>query len=73
MRSPLPKIVADEIERSGLPWRLETGGRHFKLIIADRLAGILPYGGKASRQEANKRAELNMKAQVRRIIREVQG
>lgn len=73
MRGPVPRIVLEEIERSGLPWRLDVGGRHYKLIVGDRLAGILPYSGKAQRQEADKRAELNMRAQVRRIIKEVRG
>jgi hypothetical protein len=69
----LPKIVLHELQRSGLPWRLEIGGRHYKLLVAERLAGILPYSGKAQRQERDKRAELNMRAQVRRVIKEVRG
>ncbi|MEY4863790.1 MAG: hypothetical protein RLZ51_1885 [Pseudomonadota bacterium] len=73
MRGVIPKSVLSEIEQSGLPWRLEIGGRHYKLIVADRLAGILPYSGKAQRQESDQRATLNMRAQVRRIIREVKG
>lgn len=73
MRSPVPKIVLTEIERSGLPWRVENGGRHHKLIVGGRLAGILPFSGKAQRQEADRSAELNMRAQVRRIIKEVKG
>jgi hypothetical protein len=73
MRSPVPKLVLEEIERSGLPWRLEKGGRHYKLIVGQRLAGILPYSGKAQTQTADRSAELNMRATVRRIIREVKG
>lgn len=71
MRPLIPRIVLAEIEQSGLPWRLETGGRHYKLIVGDRLAGILPFSGKAQRQQSDKRAELNMRAQVRRIIKEM--
>lgn len=73
MKAAVPQIVVEEIERSGLPWRVEGGGRHYKLIVADRLAGILPYSGKAQRKESDQRAVLNMRAQVRRVIREVTG
>lgn len=63
----LPKTIAEELERSGLPWRLERGGRHHKIFVADRLAGILPHSGA---READRRSELNTRAQVRRIIKE---
>lgn len=70
MRSPIPKMVADELESSGAPWRIEVGTRHYKLIVYDRLAGILPFSGKEQKQEREKRSLLNMRAQVRRIIKE---
>lgn len=73
MRCPVPQSVLAEIQMAGLPWRLERGGRHIKLIVGERLAGILPYSGKAQAQSADRRAELNMRAQVRRIIKEVNG
>lgn len=73
MRSPVPKMVLEELEQSGLPWRLETGGRHYKLIVGERLAGILPFSGKEQRQERHRRVELNMRACVRRIIKELRA
>jgi hypothetical protein len=73
MKATVPQIVVEEIERSGLPWRVEVGGRHYKLIVADRLAGILPYSSKAQRKESDQRAVLNMRAQVRRVIKELRG
>lgn len=72
MRDLIPKIVLQEIEGAGVQWEVVHGGRHYKLFIHDRLAGILPYG-KAAKQTSDQRAILNMRAQVRRIIREVQG
>jgi hypothetical protein len=73
MKASVPQLVVDELEASGLPWHVEAGGRHYKLVVADRLAGILPYSGKAQRQECAQRAVLNMRAQVRRVIREAKG
>lgn len=70
MKTPIPKTVLRELEQAGVEWSLVKGGRHYKLLIHDRLAGILPYG-KAAGQTADRTAELNMRAQVRRIIREV--
>lgn len=70
MRSLIPKLVLTELEESGAPWRLKKGGRHYKLIVFDRLAGILPYGAKGLSSSADMATELNMRAQVRRIIKE---
>lgn len=70
MKNLIPKSVLQEIETAGAPWRLEIGGRHFKLFVHNRLAGVLPYG-KSARQASDRRAELNTRAQVRRIIKEV--
>lgn len=71
MRHVIPKAVMQEIEVAGAPWRVELGGRHYKLFVHNRLAGIIPLGAKAGKQSADRRAELNTRAQVRRIIKEV--
>lgn len=73
MRNLIPKLVLIELEESGAPWRLKKGGRHYKLIVYERLAGILPYGGKGLNSSADMSTELNMRAQVRRIIKEHQA
>jgi hypothetical protein len=66
-------MVLQELEESGAPWSIEHGGRHFKLIVFGRLAGILPWGGKSSRRSSDLAAELNTRAQVRRIIKEARA
>lgn len=71
MRNPIPKTILAELQRAEIPWRLETGGRHHKLIVGGRLAGILPLGGRAEGRSANLRAEMNLRTQVRRILQAV--
>ena len=72
MRGLIPKDVMKEIEEAGAEFEVVKGGRHYKLLIYNRLAGILPYG-KAAKQTSDQRAVLNMRAQVRRIIKEVRA
>jgi hypothetical protein len=55
--------------QTGLPWSLERGGKHHKLRVAGRLAGILPRSGHS---ETDQRAVLNTVTQIRRVAREVQ-
>ena len=31
------------LKSSGLPWRIETGGRHFKIIVSGKMVTILPF------------------------------
>lgn len=73
MRKLIPKLVLVELDESGAPWRLGTGGKHHKLIVYGRLAGILPRGSKSAGQSNDMAAVLNMRAQVRRIIKEHQA
>jgi hypothetical protein len=56
---------------SGLDWKLEQGGSHKKLMISGRLVGVIPNNLKPAR--GRREAELNFKAQVKRIIREMGG
>lgn len=72
MRGLIPKDVLQELEEAGAEFEVVKGGRHYKLYVHERLAGILPYG-KAARQTSDQRAVLNMRAQVRRIIKEVRA
>jgi hypothetical protein len=62
----------DEATTAGLHYALEDGGKHYKIRIAGRLAGIIPKGT-ASKDAADRRPLLNMRAQIRRIINEAKG
>jgi hypothetical protein len=53
---------------TGLPWEIETGGKHHKLRVGGRLAAILPNGGG---NEADRRAVLNTVSNIRRVAREL--
>lgn len=64
--------VLDEAAQAGLPYTLEDGGKHYKVRVAGKLAAILPKG-KSLKCESDRRALLNMRAQVRRVINEVRA
>lgn len=64
----IPQIVADELDACGLPWRLVDGGRHYKLIVGDRLTGILPKARVSDHIGAKQRA-FNIRAQIRRAAK----
>ncbi len=65
----LPAKIEAALEETGLPWSVERGGKHHKLRVAGRLAGVLPYGSGA---ETYQRTLLNTVSQIRRVAREVQ-
>lgn len=48
----------------GTSYRIVRGGRHLKIIISGRLAGIMPYG-RAS--DGSQRGTKNIIAQIRRV------
>ena len=60
----LPPIIAREIERAGVAYRVEPGKGHVKLFVCDRLAGVLS----SSQSDRDRRASFNVRAQVRKII-----
>lgn len=55
------------LAETGLAWSLQDGAKHIKIILAGRLAGILPRCGRSNTQ----RAMLNTRAQIKRIAREM--
>lgn len=59
-----PKVreVLDEI---GLPWSVEPGTKHDKLLVEGRVVTILPHG----RTREVGRDLLNQRAQIRRAAR----
>jgi len=61
--------VVDILANKGVTVRQEIGGRHIKLFINNRLAGIHP---KAEAKKAEKgRGALNVAAQLKRTAREM--
>lgn len=66
----VPREIKTELEACGIPFRLEMGRRHIKIFIGPKFAGILPSSGTS---ESNRRATLNIRAQVRRAIEEVKN
>lgn len=64
------QAVLDEATASGLQYTVEDGGKHYKVRVAGKLAAILPKG-KSIKSESDRRAILNMRAQMRRVINEV--
>lgn len=67
-RRRLPQAILDTLERSGLPWRIDGGKRHFRLIVGDKFVAILPQS--LDWDGFKGRADRNTLAQVRRAIRE---
>ena len=65
----LPAIVEDELKRSGRPYEIRRGSRHHKLFVAGRMTAILPYGSGSG----DPRGDLNVRASVRRVLREIAG
>lgn len=65
----LNKDIEEELNSTGLPWDLETGGSHVKIRLKGRLVGILPKHGRI--QQANSVPLKNTIAQIRRAAREL--
>jgi len=67
--------IPDDMHRvlisSGLPWRIETGSRHFKVIVNDRMAAILPFSPHNRMMKSH--AHLSAMGHVRRAIRKLKG
>jgi hypothetical protein len=65
----LPKEVTRTLDATGLPWHVEGGSKHYKIIMADRIVGVYPQG---TIKESNGAAMRNMVARTRRTAREMQ-
>jgi len=63
----LPDDLHDLLKASGLNWRIEDGGEHFKLMVSDQFVAILPKGSRADLGSGH----LSLVAQVRRAIRKL--
>lgn len=64
----LPALIKKELEESNVPHSIERGKRHWKIFVSGVLCGILPMNGKYP----HRRAELNIRAQIRKQIKMAQ-
>lgn len=62
----LHRHIKIALDATGLPWSLDRGGRHYKIVLNGRLIGIIPYG----KGTENDRATRNIIAQIRRTVRQ---
>ena len=58
----------DEIEAAGHKYEIVRGTRHWHIYINDECACVIPQGTK-TKQEADRRAVLNVRASIRRALR----
>ena len=63
----LCKQIRNELDATGLAWRVEEGTRHVKIFLNDRMIMVLPRGDKA--QQQGDRKLKNDIAQIRREAR----
>jgi hypothetical protein len=66
----LPPEVRHVLDACGLPWRIEEGGRHRKVIVDGRFISILPKSNAALRSGTG-RTRQNSLAHIRQGIRKV--
>lgn len=64
----LPTLIEAALEETGQPWVIKMGGKHIKLLVAGRLAGVLPKNGG---NESDRRAVHNTVRQIRNVAREL--
>lgn len=69
MRNRYLEDIRPALDAGGVPWELRPGKKHDKVLVAGRLATVLPRG---LYQEDRKRLN-NCIASIKRIIREVRG
>jgi hypothetical protein len=64
----LPPQITDALDETGLSWTVKTGSKHFKIVLAGRLAGVYPKG---KTSENAYRAVLNTITQIKHTARKV--
>lgn len=62
----VPREIEAALSALGQPWELKAGGRHVKIMVCGKLAGILPTNGKC---DGDRRATLNIVSQIKRVAR----
>ena len=61
--------IRELLENSGVPWRVDEGKRHHKIIVNGKFCGILPKGPMSRTISKRGHEQLNTIAQIRRAIR----
>lgn len=64
----IPAELREALDKTGLPWEIEVGGKHKKLRLSGKLVGIIPLGKQQCR---DKRSLLNTLTQVRLAARKI--
>jgi hypothetical protein len=63
----LHPIIEAELDTIPGRWKIETGSKHFHILVDGRLAAILPKG-KNMKKDSDRRQSLNVRASIRRAI-----
>jgi hypothetical protein len=69
-RIDIPKIVSEELQLSserGFQSEIINGGKHFKVFVCGRLAGVLSRGVNWNNDQ---RSAQNLRSNIRRIVKE---
>ena len=64
----VPTVLKDELEKTGLPYRIERGKKHCKIFLSDRMVGIY-HPGKSDSHAG--RGGLNVRSNIRRLARQL--
>lgn len=62
-----PKSLKRELDRTGMPWEIEPGRKHYKVKLDGQIVGVLPQG---SGYQEGSAAQRVLFARIRRYARE---
>jgi hypothetical protein len=62
-------IIREALDATGLPWQVESGAGHKKIRLAGRVVGVMSY----RTNDSDRRATLNVRAQIRRVAKEIRN
>ena len=61
----IPTIIKEELDKTGLPWEIQTGGKHYHIVLNKKMVGIISKGSR----EVEGRTLRNCISQIRRAAR----
>lgn len=59
----VPADVAAALDSTGLPWKIETGSKHYQVRLSGHLVGVLPKGNVRDRHQ---RSTKNLVSNIRK-------
>jgi hypothetical protein len=65
----IPPKLEEALHKTGLPWEVEYGAKHYKVSMGGKLVAVFPHG--KGKWDSDKRAILNTVTQVRRAARQI--